>query len=762
MELLTPGIRAALIPALEAALRDRPVETVDAMLAAFRVDFSPERLAALEGEALLDHMHARGKASLAYWLERINDPARMVTRWFGSIAGGSALKFVVYQSSDDLWYTGHPTSQRAVSRGEAADIATAQRDELLAVHAIVSALPSDPGDPTWEGLSDRIADAAPEHGHLAFFHKIIALWHPDKIDDYHSARHQANALVWCGLDVDGRGLWANARAFCHLRRSMEVTLGRAVPMSTLGHAMNQLAGTPADVWRIGAGHEGYDAAADMRRDGVVSIGWSELGDLQLLVGERKGHDARRVIREAIQEQWPQSTHPMMTPQQAGRDAAQLYRFLRKLQAGDLVAVALGMEVRLVGRIVGDYMHVEGATYAHQRRVEWLRTEPFTTRSKKGLMTTVKWLTEAYRYRADIARHLAEPGQAGAGPTPKSGPATSATVREIIGQLDRKGQVLLLGPPGTGKTFHAMQAAEELVAQGTHGRSWARLRGDQRAALVRPGPGQRVWTCTFHPAYGYEDFVEGLFPVPTPGGLSFEPRPGLFRRICAVAEETGEPVVLVVDEFNRGDAARIFGELLTLLELDKRGRVTVTLPHSRAPFTVPSKVRLIATMNTSDRSIALLDAALQRRFGKVELLPDPDVLGEVAVGGISLRGLLVALNRNLLRVLGDRARDLQVGHAYLMRDGRPIESIGGLREVVRYDLLPLLQDYCADDPAALVELVGERLYCTEQRRFRSAHLAAGAEDLLVEVLLEWGEGVAAASLSDESGDDEDEAQDDESE
>ncbi|HCH61937.1 MAG TPA: AAA family ATPase, partial [Deltaproteobacteria bacterium] len=262
-----------------------------------------------------------------------------------------------------------------------------------------------------------------------------------------------------------------------------------------------------------------------------------------------------------------------------------------------------------------------------------------------------------------------------------------------------------------------------------------------------------------PAYGYEDFVEGLRPRPTDAGLTFEPAAGLFRRICAVATaHPDESVVLVIDEFNRGDVARIFGELLTLLELDKRQRIHVVLPYSGDAFTVPRNVRILATMNTSDRSIALLDAALQRRLGKVELLPDPKVLGSAAVEGISLAGLLTAINRRLLEVLGDRARDLQVGHAYFMIDGKRLNTFSALRDVVQYDLLPLLQDYCADDPRSLHQLVGDALYDPGQRRFRTTPFAEGEGDRLAEALLGWGDEVAA-EVPDSSSEDTDDSDDD---
>ena len=112
----------------------------------------------------------------------------------------------------------------------------------------------------------------------------------------------------------------------------------------------------------------------------------------------------------------------------------------------------------------------------------------------------------------------------------------ALAARIAAEVERKGQVVLYGPPGTGRTYHAVRSALELTAWSARGRARRDLSEPERDGLLGGGEAddQRVWTCTFHPAYGYEDFVEGLRPVAVAGGLSFEPRPGLFRNVCAAA------------------------------------------------------------------------------------------------------------------------------------------------------------------------------------------------------------------------------------
>ena len=150
-------------------------------------------------------------------------------------------------------------------------------------------------------------------------------------------------------------------------------------------------------------------------------------------------------------------------------------------------------------------------------------------------------------------------------------------------------------------------------------------------------------CTFHPGYGYEDFVEGLRPTLRNEQMAFEPRDGHFKKLCTDAQHQGNRhFFLVIDEINRGDVPRIFGELLTIIELNKRD-LRVILPTTGSSFSVPINVHLIGTMNTADRSISMLDAALRRRFGFIELMPDSSVLHDQKAGTLPLGPWLDALN-----------------------------------------------------------------------------------------------------------------------
>ena len=253
-----------------------------------------------------------------------------------------------------------------------------------------------------------------------------------------------------------------------------------------------------------------------------------------------------------------------------------------------------------------------------------------------------------------------------------------------------------------------------------------------------GPLTRV---TFHPSYTYEDFIEGFRPDASgAGGLSLALEDGVFKRVCRAAQANpGRPYLLLIDEINRGNVAKIMGELLTLLERDKRG-LTLTLPQSKETFSVPLNVFLLGTMNTADRSIKLLDAALRRRFAFLECMPDSELLHGATVGDLALDDFLDGLNQRIARFEG---RDKQVGHSYLLVDGQPVDEVEEFAARFREEILPLLQEYCYDDYAMLAKFIGSELVDADAGTL-DAERVDDAEQLVAALAREFGEsGVSSA-------------------
>jgi 5-methylcytosine-specific restriction protein B len=210
--------------------------------------------------------------------------------------------------------------------------------------------------------------------------------------------------------------------------------------------------------------------------------------------------------------------------------------------------------------------------------------------------------------------------------------------------------------------------------------------------------------TFHQSYGYEDFVEGLRPVTdSAGNLRYEITDGVFKEMCLWAQQDlGHTYALIIDEINRGNISKIFGELITLLEPDKRlggaQELRVTLPCSGEEFAVPPNLMVVGTMNTADRSIALLDVALRRRFAFVELGPEEKLLEGRDVEGVVLDRLLVRLNEKLEALVD---RDHRLGHSYLL----DVRDRGELHEAWRHKILPLLQEYFYGEGEKLHDVLG---------------------------------------------------------
>ena len=730
---LPPGEKQRLVEKIGDSVHPS-IAAVRSSVSAFQERFPVERLARLQGAELLVDMHGRISGDcMMYWLEFKKDDTFNNVH-FGGIRGGTSLKYVIYQSAEEhTWRTGTASNIVEISEQDAINVAEMQRDQLLAAIAVVRALPGDPASLAYSTLQADIEAAAPDYHHLAFFHKALYLYAPDTIDDYQSFPLQDHMLVNMGvLPGQRRQLYAGARYFVAALKELREHLGEQIPMCHFTNALNALHGQPVKHWRIGTGQSG-EFWPTMRDRNFVAIGWQGLGDLSDIVGGYSGREGVEALKEAVHGRWPDKKQNLVT-----REARQIWNFYNGMKEGDRVYVAYGQKIFGIGEVTGPYQYeVDDLQYAFRRRVKWLTTAPFKAVSKTGLQTTVYSFSRAFDILTQAVRHVDT--TAPLGKTNKKPRRLARALSPVATQLERKGQVILYGPPGTGKTYRALQVAEELVAHATHAAGWADLSAEQRAALKgATGPkAQRIWMSTFHPAYGYEDFVEGLKARPLPGGLEFKPEPGLFKRICTLAEKNrSESFVLIIDEFNRGDSPRIFGELLTLLEMDKRERVFVQLPLSGERFTVPRNVRMLATMNTADRSISLLDAALRRRFGFVEYMPDAEVLGDAAVQGLRLSELLRVVNRKLLETLGDSARNLQVGHAYFMSEAQSIASVVALRNAVRYDLLPLLQEYCAEDPSALHALLGDAFYDRDHQRFRDELMETGREADFIDALVNW--------------------------
>ena len=282
--------------------------------------------------------------------------------------------------------------------------------------------------------------------------------------------------------------------------------------------------------------------------------------------------------------------------------------------------------------------------------------------------------------------------------------------EYAGLLNFNPNLILYGPPGTGKTYATQKIIDCFEKKYFNDSSSFKLAEAEN----------RVRTITFHQSYSYEEFIEGIRPIlhdDKNEKLGYKLENGIFKELCINAEKEllnrkssakyiDKPYYIIIDEINRGNISKIFGELITLIEQDKRGSLKTLLPYSKKEFTVPSNIYIIGTMNTADRSIAAIDTALRRRFTFVEIGPDSSVLSQIGNyivnDKVNLTKLMDTLNDRIMERLD---RDHRIGHAYFMG----IESLTNLYQTWYYKILPLLGEYFYNDIESLTAIVGQSFY-----------------------------------------------------
>ena len=419
--------------------------------------------------------------------------------------------------------------------------------------------------------------------------------------------------------------------------------------------------------------------------GVMGLGWHQLGDLT-------EYTTKEEMRQRLLETRDDNTSQT-------NSARAVWQFANDMKPGDVIFVKRGLK-EIIGRgvVTGDYVYdPDGGEYPHLREVSWKRQGSW----RSDQQFPMKTLTEITDYPDLLARIEAyfENDEDALDSEEMSVPLTEYSAEKfleevyidrerydaIVGLLKTKKNIIMQGAPGVGKTYAAKRLAYSMMG----------VKDASRVMLVQ-----------FHQSYSYEDFIEGY----RPSGAGFELVKGAFYSFCKkAADDEDNEYFFIIDEINRGNLSKIFGELFMLIESDKRGpKNKLQLLYSREFFYVPRNVYIIGMMNTADRSLAMLDYALRRRFAFVELSPAFDSEGFRAYRAGLVNPRFEALVReveSLNRVIAEDeslGEGFCIGHSYFCNMDADTCTDAAMASIVEYELIPMLKEYWFDEPGKVRE------------------------------------------------------------
>ena len=413
--------------------------------------------------------------------------------------------------------------------------------------------------------------------------------------------------------------------------------------------------------------------------GIMGIGWDEIGDLSV-------YNNKTEIKEAMKEKFGPSQSYM-------NDAHATWQFANEMKPGDIVFAKKGMHL-VVGRgvVESDYEYDALRThYKNVRKVKWTHKGewPHPGQAVMKTLTDITAYTDYVSklnslFQSDTEDDVEDPAETNLKPYDADMFLEEVYMDEtkyntLVALLMKKKNIILQGAPGVGKTYAAKRLAYSIMG----------VKDPSRVMMIQ-----------FHQSYSYEDFVMGYRPTEEGG---FKVKPGAFYNFCKQAEVDSDdmPYFFIIDEINRGNLSKIFGELFMLIETDKRG-IELELLYSGDKFSVPKNVYIIGMMNTADRSLAIMDYALRRRFAFFDLEPGFNTKGfkqyKDSLNSDKFNKLVDCVERLNTSIANDDSlgEGFCIGHSYFCDlEETSYQTLSG---IVEYELAPLLKEYWFDELA----------------------------------------------------------------
>lgn len=650
--------------------------------------FGIEHLKSLSGKELLTSLFYNDKGNklnLCYVLEMDKDMREI----FGSIAGGAAYKFgLFFHKKTQSWTCGSPAKPVKLTENEAIQKAEEIRNDLVAGAEIISSF----------GPLNSTADYEQLYKQLEHISGINTVWRMK----YYQMLFPILFAPFYGQDIQ-----LDVLHFLNQTPS-EIPFIRMGQIALFSKKCNIPGIVFGHIWGRSTNHnnKSNDSETNTLSDKKHKLhywmytvfddtSWMECQQKEIMVlgmddiGDYSQYDSKESLRQELISTYDNSTSRK-------NQALMAWNFANKLAINDVIFAKRSNTLVGKGIVTGDYIFDDSRQeYKNIRTVKWLQIGEWEHPGK----SVAKRLTDITPYTDYIEKLITiftpdELDDVDTQPEVDYPEYSSADFlsdvymseqdyETLVNVLKMKKNIILQGAPGVGKTFTAKRLAYSVIGS----------KNPDRVQMIQ-----------FHQSYSYEDFIEGYRP--TENGFTI--KKGSFYKFCKLAEDDDEnDYFFIIDEINRGNLSKIFGELFMLIEKDKRG-IELQLLYSDENFSVPPNVYIIGMMNTADRSLAMLDYALRRRFSFFTMKPGFNTIGfqtyQDSLKSDAFKKLISCIKQLNSKIAADISlgEGFCIGHSYFCGLTAKTATVQTLTSIIEYELIPLLKEYWFDEPEKIID------------------------------------------------------------